>query len=57
MDANTKIKSFEDLVREMRSAQRAYFATRSAIDLQKSKQLERKVDEFLSGQTSIPLIT
>lgn len=41
-------KSFRELVKEMRSAQREYFRTRSAEVLDKSKKLERKVDELLS---------
>lgn len=32
---------------KMRAAQRGYFATRSAIDLDNSKKLERKVDRLL----------
>lgn len=41
-------ESFRELVKEMRSAQREYFRTRSAEVLDKSKKLERKVDELLS---------
>lgn len=36
-----------ETVAKMRAAQRGYFATRSAIDLDNSKKLERKVDRLL----------
>lgn len=38
-------KQFFDLVSEMRTAQKSYFRTRSRIDLQTSKRLEKQVDE------------
>ena len=37
-------KQFFDLVSEMRSSQKEYFKTRSSQSLQKSKELEKKVD-------------
>lgn len=37
-------KSFFNLVREMREAQKGYFSTRSKDLLSKSKELEREVD-------------
>lgn len=36
---------FVRLVGEMRSAQRSYFKTRSTADLDRSKRLEKQVDE------------
>jgi hypothetical protein len=41
------MNDFEKLVLEMRSAQKGYFRTRSKEILQLSKQLERRVDEYL----------
>lgn len=41
------MNEFEKLVYEMRSAQINYFRTRSKEILQLSKQLERRVDEYL----------
>ena len=40
---------FFTMVTEMREAQRHYFKTRSLTDLAKSKELERKVDDFIYG--------
>ena len=40
---------FRDLVREMRDAQREYFRTRSHFVLQRSKELEKRVDEELKA--------
>lgn len=34
-------------VTKMRAAQRGYFATKSAVNLDNSKKLKRKVDELL----------
>ena len=42
------MKEFIELVREMRNAQEEYFKTRDKNVLQRSKELERKVDSFLS---------
>lgn len=41
------MNEFEKLVYEMRSAQINYFRTRSKEVLQHSKQLEKRVDEYL----------
>lgn len=41
--------SFLALVAEMRTAQRAYFRTRSGQALDESKRLERRVDELLKS--------
>lgn len=44
------MNEFEKLVYEMRSAQKEYFRTRSKDVLQHSKQLERRVDEYLKAK-------
>lgn len=44
------MNEFEKLVYEMRSAQKEYFRTRSKEVLQQSKQLERRVDEYLKDK-------
>lgn len=41
---------FVSLVREMRNCQREYFRTRDRNVLIRSKSLEQRVDEALSGQ-------
>lgn len=41
------MNEFEKLVYEMRSAQKEYFRTRSKEVLQQSKQLGKRVDEYL----------
>jgi hypothetical protein len=41
------MNEFEKLVYEMRSAQVNYFRTRNKEVLQQSKQLEKRVDEYL----------
>lgn len=41
---------FYSLVQEMREAQKEYFRTRSKDSLRKSKTLEKRVDEVISGQ-------
>lgn len=40
-------REFEDAVREMRRHQKAFFATRSTVELRRSKILESKVDTEL----------
>lgn len=40
-------KEFAELVCKMRTAQKAYFRTRSYSDLDESKKLERQVDNAL----------
>ena len=42
------MNEFEKLVDEMRKAQRAFFKTRSVEYLVASKQLEKKVDDYLT---------
>lgn len=46
-------KSFFNLVREMREAQRSYFRTRSKDLLEKSKLLESEVDREISRVDTI----
>lgn len=43
------MKEFIELVREMRAAQKEYFKTRSKDVLNHSKELERKVDNYLQS--------
>ena len=43
------MKEFIELVREMRNAQKEYFKTRSKDVLNRSKELERKVDNYLQS--------
>jgi hypothetical protein len=45
----TTMKEFIELVREMRNAQKEYFKTRSKDALNRSKELERKVDNYLQS--------
>ena len=42
-----KFTDFEELVKEMRALQKAYFRTRSPETLQAAKRLEREVDAFI----------
>ena len=39
---------FRELVHKMRKAQKQYFKSRDRRDLQKAKELEKEVDDFLS---------
>lgn len=39
---------FFNLVKEMRAAQKEYFRTRAHSDLVSSKDLERRVDDYLA---------
>lgn len=41
------LKQFVELVCSMRTAQKAYFRTRSQVELDRSKILERQVDNAL----------
>ena len=41
---------FRELVHKMRKAQKQYFKSRDRRDLQKAKELEKEVDDFLSRQ-------
>lgn len=43
-----KVKDFILLVEKMRTAQKDYFRNRQKIDLDKSRQLERSVDKFIT---------
>ena len=43
------MKEFIELVRQMRAAQKEYFKTRSKDVLNRSKELERKVDAELQS--------
>lgn len=45
---NRRMNEFIELVREMRDAQKEYFRTRDKNVLQRSKELERKVDTYIS---------
>jgi hypothetical protein len=45
----TTMKEFIELVREMRNAQKEYFKTRTKDALNRSKELERKVDAELQS--------
>ncbi len=49
MSAKETLTRFVDLVRRMRSAQRAYFARRNNADLEKARALERQVDETIKS--------
>ncbi len=40
-------------VSEMRKAQRSYFKTRTSIDLQRSKRLEREIDNEIKRVSDI----
>lgn len=40
---------FMQLVKDMREAQKEYFSTRSKESLQRSKALERRVDEEIAA--------
>ena len=44
---------FRSLVGKMRDSQREYFRTKGKDSLIRSKQLEKQVDEILSGQAGI----
>jgi uncharacterized protein YqfA (UPF0365 family) len=58
MNANLPTQTLADKVREMREAQRQYFATRSSDNLAKAKRLEAEVDKLLanSNQSTIPFV-
>lgn len=43
-----KYKEFVSLVEKMRKAQKDYFKGRDRTDLDKSRQLERSVDKFIT---------
>ena len=47
MKMNNGRLQFFNLVKAMREAQREYFSTRSHAALQKARQLEQRVDEYI----------
>ena len=57
-----KAKEFFKLVIEMRNAQKSYFRTRDKGDLQRSKELEKQVDdeirrvERLQVEPEVPIL-
>jgi transcription termination factor NusB len=46
------MNEFEKMVLEMRELQKEYFRTRDRGVLEKSKQAERKIDEYLNNKTN-----
>lgn len=46
-------KQFFDKVSEMREAQKAYFRTRTSTDLNRSKALEREIDNEIERVRNI----
>lgn len=46
--------NFEQLVAEMRKAQKDFFRTRNYKILEKSKELEKQVDQYLDEQVNGP---
>ena len=46
-------KDFFEKVSEMRSAQKAYFRTRTSTDLSRSKALEREIDNEIERVENI----
>ena len=44
---------FADIVAEMRAAQKTYFRTRTHKSLEKSKELERTVDDIISKRAAM----
>ena len=44
---------FADIVAEMRTAQKSYFRTRSQKSLEKSKELEKIIDDVLSKREAM----
>lgn len=51
---DSKLKTFIDLVAEMRQNQRHYFKSRDYTDLDKSKKSERRVDAMIIELNSSP---
>lgn len=47
---------FAQLVKRMRDAQKAYFKSRSTLNLEQSKSLERDVDKALTGINTEPTL-
>ena len=48
-EISTPGKEFAKLVRKMRAAQSLYFKTKTSINLERAKILERRVDDFIKG--------
>ena len=48
-------KEFIELVKEMRTSQRTYFATRSKESLEKSEEFEAKVDLYIRNLIQIDI--
>lgn len=46
-------REFFDVVSQMREAQKSYFRTRSKSSLEKSKELEKKVEDEIRRVTSL----
>ncbi|WP_296029094.1 hypothetical protein [uncultured Treponema sp.] len=44
---------FADIVAEMRAAQKSYFRTRSQKSLEKSKELEKAVDNIIARREAM----
>lgn len=43
------LRDFFAIVADMRVAQKTYFSTREHVDLARSKELERMVDQFIDN--------
>lgn len=46
------VGQFADIVAEMRAAQKSYYRTRTHKSLEKSKELERTVDDIISKRAA-----
>jgi exonuclease I len=49
-DMMNDLRGIVELARQVREAQKKYFKTRDRNDLVASKQIERRLDDALSGQ-------
>lgn len=54
-ESNKKMTAgqFADIVAEMRTAQKCYFRTRSQKSLEKSKELEKNVDDIIAKREAM----
>lgn len=54
-ESNKKMTAgqFADIVAEMRAAQKCYFRTRSQKSLEKSKELEKNVDDIIANREAM----
>lgn len=54
-ESNKKMTAgqFADIVAEMRAAQKCYFRTRSQKSLEKSKELEKNVDDIIAKREAM----